>query len=303
MHKIYTTNTILQPLESKFSSENPRFIDKVSPGNKPTNHGNSPNIHGNSPPVLDSSPTFPVNSMHPGHISIQTGSKPTIYGNTPTLPDNLPKFPGSSFHPGLTSIHSGNIPSYPRPNHHGNILAFPDNMPNYPGHVSFHSGDNYQSNIPTFPDNIPIHPNHIAFHSGNIPTHQHHLPEFPENFPGGNAPPHLFEPSHDPLYLYTTPSIPQTQPITFEEFQQHFYPEYPLPIPSQLPYPYGVDVNYPILNTVEVLNENDPNDPAKKGWRRPFHYIKEKIKSFIQKHKNKHKNKGIYSEIVRVKKF
>lgn len=75
------------------------------------------------------------------------------------------------------------------------------------------------------------------------------------------------------------PSFPQPYPFTNEDFQPNFYPTL-----------HGFNVNYTPINTnLEIPIEIE--DESKKGWRRPFHFIKEKIKSFFQR--KKEKKKGI----------
>lgn len=98
--------------------------------------------------------------------------------------------------------------------------------------------------------------------------------------------------TYDEFQKYFYPYPQQPSPITFEEFQQIFYPEV-----STI---QTVTAKYPILNKLrQYFRPTDsPSEigmTEKKKWR-PFHDLKEKIKSFWQRHKNKHKQppQGIF---------
>lgn len=97
--------------------------------------------------------------------------------------------------------------------------------------------------------------------------------------PESIVPEQLFEPNPTQIQSYAVPDFPQPYPFTNEDIQPYFFPTL-----------HGVNVNYPLINT----NHETPievEEESKNGWRRPFHFIKEKIKSFFQRKKEKKKGK------------
>lgn len=158
-------------------------------------------------------------------------------------------------------IESPNIPAIGQ----NGIVFYPQqSIPRYPyiydpGSFPFTSPE--LNGIPSYP-----------FGSENLPN--------PLAEPDAIVPNQLFVPNPNLIQSYAVPDFPQPYPFINDDIQPNFYPTL-----------HGVNVNYPLINTNHEIPIIDVEEESKMGWRRPFHFIKEKIKSFFQR--KKQKKKGI----------